>query len=238
MTCEKIKLRHKVPVRHVLLVVLTMTATTNHSIANPLENYHTFTDTTGRNIEAKVLGYDPDGGQVKLERKNGAVGTIATDTLSTEDKDYLESWLVGKYFMSSKLIDFKVKYIRGNRVRKGDEYELVDRFDIYLTNTGNTSLEGLFLDICRYEKDKDRVDTGSFNLEIGDLAAKATLNKDFKFLQYSKDGRSSSRIVGARFKLFMPTATGELLCRDACAPILSESHISLAGWRKPSCTQT
>lgn len=215
------------PVTSIILTLFALVLITAHAHAKTFEEYHTFTDASGRQINAKVLDYDPESGSLKLLLQNGKRGTISTDQLSADNYTYLDRWQELKPYFSNKYLEIGVSLTSGKWAHSGssnkDHEKKSNEFEISLINHGNTTLTNLYVEYCTYRNKKDRphkkkyLTQNTASIEIGDLDS----GREFDATRRASSYRKSdflNEVVGARFRFKAPMPFGTILVREICVP--------------------
>jgi len=204
------------PLLHTAIAALSLTFGMHCCKAAAFEEYHTFTDASGRKIEAKVLGVDPATGKVGLQLGSGKKGVVIADQLSAEDRDYLKRWQAAQSFLSNQLLGIDVTFVQGSWRKDGRVDKRDDHFNISLVNHGSATLTNVYAEYCEYFRRKGRdeyIATLHHTFEIGDIA----LDKPFETRRETASYRTNES-VGSRFRFLMEMNDGTLLTREIRVP--------------------
>lgn len=204
------------------LIMLTCAMTRPCAKANSFEEYHTFVDTSGRSIEAKVLDYDPTNGKVQLERRNGKTGMVPADQLSEGDHRFLDLWLEAQQFLNNDLLEISIMFKRGywddTGDVTGDRDRRNDELIISLLNHGDTTLTNVTAEYCTYRERKEQIAAYNRTLEIGELTPAKSLEIVRKETSWKRGFKFRNILEGARFRFMMPLSNGTTLVREICIP--------------------
>ena len=208
--------------KKMLLSTLLISLSVFRAGANPYQEYHTFTDVSGRSIKAVVMSYDADSAKVDLKMGNGKKGTVALDQLSKEDHDYLDLWKEAQRLLSNDLLEIDVSLEKGYWDDTGDSTGDRDRREdllyISIVNHSGTTLTNITAEYCTYRERKEQTAVYNTTLELNDLTPSVPFETECKQVSYKRGFEFRNILLGARFRFMMPLSDGSVLVREICVP--------------------
>jgi hypothetical protein len=226
-------------------VVVIVVAALCCSPAWSADRYRTFTDSTGREISARILTYDVRKEVIYVQMENGRKGKIELSKLSDDDRDYVQVWQVSRDFLEDRRFKISAKRKSEDNKDKTNKIGIVTRdvenmsYEILLENNSKMNFENINLQYCIYyeqevsaaggNKTKQGVYCG--RTEVEDLApgAKQELKtgnvviykKELDSGYYYTAGSDSSQdgeIHGIWMQFTMELPGGEEVVREFCLP--------------------
>lgn len=200
-----------------------------------LEAFRTFTDTAGRDLEARLVSYDPYNGTVELLLTNGKTGSVSTDQLSAADHAFLELWQQAQQFLSNELLEITVTYteadweedkglnLSGERrdhfiERFGVQERQVNTFTLALNNHGSTTLTNLTIEYCQYRIQDDDITPINSSIEVGDMVPGTPFAASRNAYNFRRGGNLIVETPGTRIRISMTLEDGTRLMREICTP--------------------
>ncbi len=209
-------------IKTALAIVCVLVFSAFHAKANPFQECHTFTDTSGRSIDAVVLDYDVASGKVDLKLENGHKGTVSIDQLSEDDHAYLGLWLESRRLLSNELLEINITFEDGywhdTGDRAGDRDRREDHLLISIVNHGTTTLTNITAEYCTYRDRKEQIGAYNFTLKVGELTPSTPVEINRKQVSYKRGVQFRNILVGARFRFMMTLSDGTELIREICVP--------------------
>ncbi len=203
-------------------VLCALSFTTVQGTANPFQECHTFTDISGRSIEARVLNFDPANGKVNLQMENGKKGAVHLNQLSPADHHYLELWMEAQHLLNNELLEinitFKDGYWDDTGDTSGDRDRREDQLIISIVNHGKTSLTNITAEYCTYRERKEQTAVFNQPLITGELSPSEPFESTIRQVSYKRGFEFRNILIGARFRFMMPLSDGTLLTREICVP--------------------
>ena len=203
-------------------------------------DYRAFTDSQGREINAKLIRYDAIKKKVTIQRKGKGSATVPISLFSEDDQEYIISWNKNKDFLSAQLL--KVEFTR-NQSKNADtslygswgEDKCYDcTFSIELENRSSVDFKQVELEYVIYytqdhyidnsDNDKRRGKSGRLHAQKTiTLLKKSSLKVETQKLQLTRRkaaGQTNldSKMDGIIVKLSLKTDTGETLSREIKFP--------------------
>lgn len=215
-------------------------------IARAQEDYHIFTDTQGRAIEAKIVSYDERYNKVTVKPKDRAAVTVPITVFSEADQEYVVEWSHTRTFLDERklTLDFKrIKKSNSDKKRNTGsyvsnmEYKYYDHsFEIEIENKSKVDLADIEIEyVFFYEQEHHINGNRDKVLKKGTLYEKQTISLPKKsskristgvvcLKRYRESGYSTvwpdldGEMHGILIKMTMKTEDGETLVRQAVYP--------------------
>ena len=189
--------------------------------------YRTFTDQKGREIEARLIKYDSAQGKVQMERRNGTKSWVNPGILSEKDKKYIKEWQLEKQFLDPRVFvvteeeessGWKIEENGSGRKKKSLYYQLS------LINNGTHAFNNIRVDYCIYSYKtvygKKHVDTRSFRQHVERLDESETKSIRTSKLINIKDSviDYQAGAVGVCFRITITKEDGSEIMREIRSP--------------------
>lgn len=226
-------------------LVLVITAGLCCSLARSEEDYHMFTDITGREISARILTYDSRKQNIRVEMGTGRQGNILLSQLSDADQEYVRQWQVGRDFMQDRRFVISAKRKCEDNEEKTRKYGVITRdvenmsYEILLENKSEMMFENIKMQYCIYYEQEESVTGGNETrqgvycgeADIESLTAgskqklktdavliyKAELDSGYYYTAGS-DSSQDGAVRGIWVKFTMEMPGGDKVVRDFCMP--------------------
>jgi len=202
-------------------------------------DYRDFTDASGREINAKLIRYDPIKKKVTIQRKGKGSTTVSISLFSEDDQKYIISWNKNKDFLSPQLL--KVEFTR-NQSKNADtsrndswgEDKCYDcTFSIELENRSSVDFKQVKLEYVIFytqdhyrNNDNDKKEEKSGRLHAQktiNILKKSTTNIETQKLHLTRrkvyrQTNLGFKMDGIIVKLRLKTDTGEAIYREIKFP--------------------
>jgi len=185
--------------------------------------YRSFTDASGREINAEIVEYDAEGKTVVLKRRNGSSGAVPLNTLSGADQEYIIKWASRQGFLNQRKFEIRIEENATRWEATGDNdggERKFTRFVIHLTNNSGLKLENVRAGCCLYRDYEKYIDATYYEVPIADLEAGETTqaNSRIKHTSARRTPMFLNEVVGARFRFYMALDDGSEIMRETCIP--------------------
>lgn len=208
------------------------------------EKYRNFTDSKGRTIRGRVVGYNPKKKSVTFQRDNHKTSKVPLSVFSEEDQAYIQDWLAAKNFSSPGR--FKISAKRISETSKPSASGIYTKkiksvhYGFLLENRSDTELKNITIEYCIFYEQEELTPYGQKTNE-GIYYQKR--NRPFRILPYSKaaaetdtvkvsktelsgdyyytsgeNNVQNGQVRGIWVKATMTLSSGETVTRDYCVP--------------------
>ena len=205
-------------------------------------DYRDFTDSKGREINAKLIRYDATKKKVTIQRKGKGSATVPISLFSEDDQKYIISWNKNQDFLSDKLLKvkftrWKTKNTERSRSSSWWEQKYSDcSFSIELENRSTTDFKEITLEyVIFYSQDHHIRDFSDKEERHGTLYSKNLISlpkKSKKMVETKKICLCREKIGansygrpdleremhGIMLKLSIKSETGETISRKITFP--------------------
>ena len=142
---------------------------------------HTFTDTSGRSINARIIEHDSSNGKVLIERAGRKAIWVNPDVFSEDDQVYIEKWISDSKFMEAALFDISVVEDKSSWTSSGDasgnRRQRTTYYTIVLHNNNEDPIDGLRVEYCVFRNRElggdEFVESKIYTKDAGKIDAKS-----------------------------------------------------------------
>ena len=183
--------------------------------------YRTFHDSQGREIKARLLQFNPQSDEVKIQLGNRKIRTTKITVFSDADQEFIRNWHISEVVFSEKnlIVPINKKSLRSERQRgetdgwkpktSGMRVEEI-AYELELESRNKMALKGMLAEYCIYYQHTEK---GTSVLYEYEEIPSPEYDKNYEELAESGGNENKRRTVGtekAPEKTIPDTTTGEL----------------------------
>lgn len=184
--------------------------------------YRTFHDSQGRDMKARLLQFNPETNEVKIQLVNRKIRTTKIAVFSDTDQEFIRNWYISKVVFSDKnlIVTINKKALNSERQREGLDgwtpktsgmkVEEIS-YELKLESRNKTALEDLKAEYCIYH---ERTEKGTQEVYEYERVPTREYDEEYEELERGGNNENKRHSVGGKKlpgKEITDTTNGEIL---------------------------